>query len=401
MKKILTKWSSIISFALSVILVVCSLLIFRNTSDYAFEKLSYDLYDYNKITYVDNYSRKVLSISRNNSVIEEKENNSELNYLFYYFSRNTYACKDFRYISQKAFTMKDSTNNTNYSIKVLTQPTFYATERNGKFLLDYRKFASLFNSNKGVATYDFCFVSEHLAKKILLSHGITVTDENKLDAYRKLIRQEKDELNIRLVESEERNYSIVGVLDSKYGSYSRVQQISEMYNADFILAYTPLLYSNQYKMDFDIDLKINPHGNKTVFKEAIETIKEKNYSISIKEEENNRLVVNEKFTKDFLNSVLKMENDKKYSILLLLVLLILYGLNFFCELFNRKNPKKIIGISFILFNLLFVVYGIIAYFSFIYPLVTMILLLCYLFYYLTTGRKIYEEYIKKSKERIN
>lgn len=388
--KFIKKISTILSFFISLFSIIITSVLFTHTTDYKLEKLSYNICNYNKVTY-STLDSTILSISLDNVSNIYKE--------YYYLQntfRNNHFVKDTRFISNDSYDIVDDYTNSTYNVYFVSQNVFSKRKIDEyTYVLDYNNYAvfDAYTLNDYNRT-DFCFITEGLAKKILTRHGFDVTEDNKLQLYKKLYSFNNDDISLTYKASDGKQFSfgILGVLKSNYGiAYKNTTK--EIGSEDFLLAYIPFKYPNYFKFSYNIDLKLNPYGNKSVFKYCMDNYSNNdNFSMKFKKNIDGKYIADNALTQRFYEIIYTSANSKIYYYNALTILIVCFILFFILNVISLKNNAKFDKIVLICYTSLFIAYGIVANFVFIYPLTTLIILV-YLINYLFLGRSYIYEFI--------
>lgn len=395
--KFVKKISTILAFFVSLFSIIITAILFTQTTDYKLEKLSYSICNYNKVTY-STLDSPILSISL--------DNNSNI-YKEYYYLQNTFRNNSFvkgtRFISNDSYNIIDNYTNSTYNVRFVSQNVFSKRKiDNYTYALDYNQYAvfdayTLSDYNRT----DFCFITEGLAKELLVQHGFDVTEDNKLQLYRKLYSFNNDDISLTYEASDGKKFSfgILGVLKSDYGTAYK-STLKDIGNENFVLAYVPFKYPNYFKFSYNLDLKLNPYGNKSIFKYCMEKYSnDDNYTMKLKRFVNGEYFDDSVLTQKFYEIIYTSANSKIYYYDAIIVLIICFILFFVFNVVSLKSGDKYNKIVFICYILLFVIYGIVANFTFIYPLTTLIIVV-YLINYVFLGRGYIYELIHKISSRF-
>lgn len=402
-KKILPQITVYLSFLISVLGIITSSLYFNKTSDYKFEKLSYDICNYNEVTYLDDDAPTIISLTFNEAP-ENRNYSSMFAALTNKFSFNKFV-RDYRLMSTTPLPMSDSVNGDNYNITILTQNLFFGTKLSeNTYAFDYRRYATYNKTDvRSFSNGDFCFVSESLAQKLLKAHNFNVTEENKLIMYDLLDATSSNSLGIEIVDESnpERTfrYHILGVLRSDYRGAPKAQERVETLDSEFMLVYTPFRAGRFFDLKFEVDLKINPNGNKDTFNYFQRYLGDERYNVEFNTlSSENKYVKNDKLTNQFIDACETIKFDKSNNIYAYTFFIISFLIYFILSLINMNSSPTNVFIVFILYVISFVAYGIIANYTFIYPISTLIMLMFILYYTFIERKKIYETICKCFKK---
>lgn len=397
MMKLINKMAAYISLVISIFSMVVSTILFTQTTDYKLEKLSYNVYDYNKVTY-DNLNASMLSVSFN----EHSKNYSGYYFLQSKFYNNNFV-KDSRFVSNECYETVDINTNTTYNAHFISQNVFSKQKKDEhNYILEYGKYA-LFNTFQFsyAKSNDFCFISEDMAKKILVARGHKITEENKIEYFDSLCFDgNKDGIIFEVPVSNEKKIklAVLGVIRSDFGSYKSTQK--SVGSNDFILTWLPFKYPSLFDFSYEIELKVNPYGNKDTFKFCMSRCTDiTKYDIKIKQYNGTAYDINESLTNEYYSVINSLSNSSAYYYTALAIVFVGFILFFIFNLISFKTTNKSISIVLICYFVLFILYGIAAQFIFVYPLTTLILLV-YFINYLFLGRKQLYEFFSKIMAKI-
>lgn len=396
--KVIAKIAAYISFVISLLSIAASTIFFTYTTDYKLEKLSYDICNYNKVSY-DNLNNSILSISFND---HSKDYDS------YYSLRNKFYENDFvkssRFISDNRYDI-NNVNGTSYNVRFIAQNVFSKQQKaKNTYVLDYEQYALYntfeFKNSRGT---DFCFISESIAKQLLMEKGYDMTDENKVDYYNSLCASSNNEgtlFTYYTLDGKKISLSVLGVLKSDYGTaYERTKK--SIGDENFILTWLPFKYPSYFDFSYEIDLKLNPYGNKNTFKFCMSKYSDElNYNMQIRQYNNEgKYEVNNILTQQYYNVIYTRTNSSRYYYIALSIVLICFILFFIFNLISFKSTNKSVSIVLSCYIVLFVLYGIVANFIFVYPLTTLVFLV-YIINYAFLGRKQLYEFFKNIMAKI-
>jgi len=398
--KFIKKIAIYISFVISLFSIVTSALLFTHTTDYKLEKLSYNICNYNKVSY-DNLNSSILSISFNDH---------SKNYKDYYVLNNKFYENNFikssRFISNDYYEITEANeSSSSYKVHFISQSVFSKYQKGqNTYVLDYAQYA-LYNTfefkySKGM---DFCFVSESIAKQLLMKKGYNITDENKIDYYNSLCASSNNEgtlFTYHAPDGKKFNLCVLGVLKSNYGiAYASTKK--SIGDENFILSWLPFKYPSYFDFSYEIDLKLNPYGNKDTLKFCMNNyFDELNYKIQIKQyNEESGYKVNNSLTNEYYNIFYTRNTNNTFYYVALLTILICFVLFFIFNLISFKFNNKSISIVLVSYLILFACYGVLANFIFVYPLTTLVFLV-YAINYLFLGRNQLYEFVNKIVAKI-
>lgn len=396
--KFIAKIAAYISFVISLLSIVASTILFTYTTDYKLEKLSYDICNYNKV-YYDNLNNSILSISFN----EHSKNYNDYYTLHNQFYKNDFV-KSSRFVSNDYYELKE-TNGCQYKVRLIAQNVFSKHQKTkNTYVLDYSQYAVYntfeFKDSKGT---DFCFISESIAKQLLMEKGYNVTDENKVDYYNSLCASSNNEgtlFTYSTLDGKKISLSVLGILRSDYGTaYERTKK--SIGDENFILTFLPFKYPSYFDFSYEIDLKLNPYGNKNIFKFCMSKYSDElNYSMQIRQYNNEgKYEVNNILTQQYYNVIYTRTNSSRYYYIALSIVLVCFILFFTFNLISFKSTNKSVSIVLSCYIVLFVLYGIVANFIFVYPLTTLVFLV-YIINYAFLGRKQLYEFFKNILAKI-
>lgn len=395
--KFIAKIAAYISFVISLLSIVASTILFTYTTDYKLEKLSYDICNYNKVSY-DNLNNSILSISFN----EHSKNYNDYYTLHNQFYKNDFV-KSSRFISNDYYEFNE-TNGSQYKVHLIAQNVFSKTQKTkNTYVLDYLQYAVYntfeFKYSRGT---DFCFISESIAKQLLMEKGYSVTNENKIDYYNSLCASSNNGgalFTYYTPDGKKISLSVLGILRSDYGAaYERTKK--SIGDENFILTLLPFKYPSYFDFSYEIDLKLNPYGNKNTFKFLMSKYSDAlNYSMQIKQYSESEYKVNDILTAQYYNVISTRTNSSMYYYIALSIVLVCFILFFIFNLISFKSTNKSVSIVLSCYIVLFVLYGIVANFIFVYPLTTLVFLV-YIINYAFLGRKQLYEFFKNILEKI-
>lgn len=395
--KFIAKIAAYISFVISLLSIVASTIFFTYTTDYKLEKLSYDICNYNKVSY-DNLNNSILSISFN----EHSKNYNDYYTLHNQFYKNDFV-KSSRFISNDYYEFNE-TNGSQYKVHLIAQNVFSKHQKTkNTYVLDYSQYAVYntfeFKDSRGT---DFCFISESIAKQLLMEKGYNVTDENKVDYYNSLCASSNNEgtlFTYSTLDGKKISLSVLGILRSDYGTtYERTKK--SIGDENFILTFLPFKYPSYFDFLYEIDLKLNPYGNKNIFKFCMSKYSDElNYNMQIKQYNERKYEVNNILTQQYYNVIYTRTNSSRYYYIALSIVLVCFILFFIFNLISFKSTNKSVSIVLSCYIVLFVLYGIVANFIFVYPLTTLVFLV-YIINYAFLGRKQLYEFFKNILEKI-
>lgn len=401
--KILYKISSYISFVFCLASIVVSTILFTYTTDFKLEKLSYDICNYNKESY-DNYDNSIISISFNTKSPTYKE---------YYRLQNTFNNNRFinssRLISKHNYLLTSSNLSNQFNVKMISQSTFSKHKKSDDiFALDYNQYA-VFNAYE--LSYangnNFCFITEKIANSILNGLGYNDLNETNKVEYYKILCANKSNKGITLkynsLDGAEFNLCVLGVIRSDYGAYASTKKA--IGNDDFVLTWLPFKYQNYFEFTYDIDLKVNPYGNKKVLSFLMNNYSnESDYSMAIKQYDGNVYYNNNNLIKEYYNIIYASSRSSIYYNTAVSFLLVCFIAFFVFNIISFKHFNKGLYITSIFYYVLFLIYGIVANFIFVYPMTTLVCLV-YLLNYIFLGKEKINEYVikilSKIKEKFN
>jgi len=392
-----------LSFVVSILGVALSSIYFNKTSDYKFEKLSYDMFNYNEVTYLDNYDAAIMELSYNKNFTERNYTSLYLN-LNGKFQKDKFI-KDYRFMSTSPLKMSDSKTGNDYNISIISQNVFSQAELGAnKFAFDFRKYATYYKVNVRTYANDFCFVSESLANKLLMAHKYTVNESNKIEMYSFLSAGTENNLDVYINDSNNAeksfSYQVLGVIRSDYGSAKNTQKRVEAENADFILAYSPFKYGKYYDFMYEVDLKINPTGNKDTFNYFKRFLLDDAYNVKIKTKSSeNKYIENEELMSKYKEACDTIVTDKKNTLYACIIYIAFYVIFFILSILYMDASSEHVIITFALYAVAFIIYGIISNFTFIYPYISLMVLMFVLYFVFVERKKIYETLHKCFKRK--
>lgn len=393
----MTKLQKIIpylSFFISVFSIISSCFLFSNTSDYKLEKLSYDVCNYNKVSY-SNLDSSILSI---------KFNEHSQNYKNYYTLQNQFynnrLVNGARFISNNIYKVINEDDKVEFDVNFISQSTFSKNKKNDiTYVLDYNQFAVYDNfslSDSGGA--DFCFITEEIAQKLLIKKGYDITDNNKIELYKTLYFTKNNggtTLNYTTIDGKKIALRVLGVLKSHYGTeYQSTKKV--VGNENFILTWLPFKYPSYFDFSYIIDLKLNPYGNKETFKFCLDRYSNRNdYTLSIKQHNDIQYEVNSKLTEQYYAIAYNNQFSSKIDNIIAIALIISFLLCFILNLISLKiGSSKEFYVILIFYILLYVVLGIVSMFTFIYPIISLVFLIYFINYFALGGKCLYGKITK-------
>ena len=387
--KFLRNIAAYLSFVVSLFSIIVSALLFTYTTDFKLEKLSYDICNYNATTY-DNFNSSMISISFNNL---------QNNYKNYFILQNKFLGNDFvdgfRYVSNEPYDIINTDTGLTHQVHFIAQNVFSKQKKSeNTFVLDYKQYAvyNTFDLEYSRGT-DFCFISEELANKILTQKGCAVTEENRIELYNSLCATNENRgtlFTYEDVSGKKISLSVLGVLKSTYGkAYSQAKK-----------SLLPFKYRDLFNFNYEINLKINPYGNKNTLAFCMNNYKdETNYKMQIKQFNGSGYTKNDILTEEYYSIMSTLSSSATCYYYALFVIVLGFVIFFLFNIISFKSTNKSIFIVLVCYLLLFIAYGVIANFKFIYPLSTLVLLV-YLINYVFIGRKQLYEFFSKIMEKI-
>lgn len=403
MKKKILKNSSIIGFiifALGSLLcgVLSSFLI-----DYKLDYFSYSCVNYNsEILADDSFEPTIINVKKDFAANERKEYSSLYKNFYYNFMVET--CRE-KIDNSISFDLSDSDS---FSTELLTQPSFSieTTEKDGGgYYLDYGLYYTYYSDKiLGERNYllprfncnSFIFISDVLANELIDYYGISNVD----DPYAELITNEEYAVLPLMIDSADTSikFSINNIL---YSDRRDGERTVELYNSFALIPYVSEVMNN-LDVSFEVDLKTNPYGNKTCIKNINElgyTTDNSTFSVYSYNRSTSQYEINTNLSANLAN-IWTNTNDVLLYALLIMTMLIGLGINFYFNYFNYNFGRKD-TILYLIQILLFIVYGIICSFIYIYPLFSLFPILYLLSFYIFKRKEITNEikkFFRKSHE---
>ncbi len=382
-----------------------------NTIDYQLDNFSYMLNDYNLHNYYSDFSPPVMSIKRDDS--------SAYKNLFdeFYYSDFVQSC---RVRIDNVYEVFIDSGEQNSELRFFTQPTFSIKEEShsdGGYLLDYGQNSVVFNPStlqpiignslsRRYGADAFVFISDTYANKLIDHYGIGSNLEiSNEDKYLELMTNEQycmikvvfeNDLEISLCIN---NIVISTSIDSP--------RYLSLYG-DFGLVYYSYNFRNHVNTTFEMDLKVNPFGNKSVFSSVKKLgFDEENSTIEFMKYDYS----NGKYFGDEINDTLNAkyrdiwisQNDYLWQTLFFVMLIAIVAA-FILILLFRRNLYFNSATLFYATCILFILYSIVASFVYVYPFFSicplLLLIICFIY-----GRKeinrdcvgIFEKILRKNK----
>lgn len=354
-----------VSLAAFFVFSISSSIVLSNTIDGKLDYFSYQLNNYNKSNYETGFTNPIISIEKDDTFIH----NSLLRNFYYNFmvggcrqmvnENISFAFQD-NYeidatcVGQDVFAITGKVAENEYIIERNMYHSYYYKE----IFEDGNNHTARFGSNS------FIFVSDIMADEIVSHYNLSSFD----DPYKEIISNENYSF-VELVVNGERtgfNFSINNIIHS---TKKQAIRTSNLYG-NFVLAYFTNAMNKYCTSRFEIDLKVDPYGNKTIFK----TINELDYNISnshfsfYKYDQKNKTYSFSKSLSDQYEKIWSQNNDT--LLLIISVFLGMTGLISYVVLYFFISKQKIGKHEFICFaieNGSFVIYGIIGAFIYIYP----------------------------------
>lgn len=360
--------------------------------DFKLDYFSYTCVDYNSETQLSStFEPTILNIKKDFSV-DEKKQYSDLHNHFYY-NMMVGACRQ-KIDNSISFNLSSSFS---VSTQLLTQPTFSietVEKETGGYYLDYGQYYSYYSDDiLGPRGYlstrfncdGFVFVSDILADELISFYNIAGDNP-----YEELITNEDYAVLPVTIDGEASsiNLCINNILYSDKRNGDRTQ---ELYDSFALIPYYPAVM-NKLDVSFEIDLKTNPYGNKTCFKDINTmgyTIANSSYSIYSYSGAENKYLLNAKLSDDLVKAWSNGNDVLVYSIFIVLFLLGL-GSIIYLSIINTKFARKEL-LSYLLSLGLFVIFGIVCSFIYIYPLYCLFPLSSLLFVYIIKRKEIRNE----------
>ncbi len=389
----------------SLVFLVCSIIPFILMKHTLNSKLNGWSNKFNNY-YVDNFvSRETAPIIRIQSY--EKNTLPDLYANFYYTNSSTvnYSFRQF-YPGESYFT---SYFGNDYSICLNKQTGFNIGEKyDWGYYLDNGLFSTYFKDeilpNKGYWTRRYnadavCFISDTLANKLVLEYGIVeeITDNNRIEAYTKLINPESLEESVFLpllqlkIGAEDKNikFCINNILYSEHRTGPRVQQLY----GDFCVMFGDPYTDNQLKYCAEFDMKNDIYGN-TAFLKRVDSL---GYNI------NNSNFTFYKFNhfENKYNEITILKSsfeaiDFSKDDTLLYVFSSMISLGYICYVFIWKKDYLI---HLVIISSLFIVYNLVLCFVFVEPLCNLFIVINYLAFLIIYGLRLFLSRTKKSKRK--
>lgn len=354
-----------------------------DTSDYKLDKLSYQIVDYNEHSYND-FVSPIMNVSSNISNYTYSSLFSQmLNYSF---------VEGYRLVSTNNVLISDELNSKNYDVRFVGAPTSraineetitakngeettaYVTDRSDYYCYFYRDKSNTYNQNT------FLYISDVLADNLLIDYN--------LSSYEELIGKTFS-FNSDNSEQEETSFSLA-IDNIIYSDYGNAPRIREIYGDNFgFTSFIATSNKNEYLLNhFEMDLKLNPYGNKTTFELVNDVCPISDYTISFSlyDYKLNEYYNNSSLDETYINSFSSTSNLYLFIAFFSIIIVgfAFFSLSYFTKIFPF-SPK----LTFI-FDLIviggFVIYGVVANFIYIYSLHTLFVLLV-LFVLILCNRK--------------
>lgn len=373
--------------------------------DYKLDYFSYSCVNYNSAILADNsFEPTILNIKKNFTATEKKEYSNLFKSFYYNFMVET--CRE-KIDNEITFSLSDSNS---FSTELLTQPTFSvdtSEESGGGYYLDYGLYYAYFsNQILGERNYliprfncdSYIFVSDILADELINYYHITDVD----NPYAELITNEAYAVLPLTVDgiATPLKFSINNIL---YSNKRDGKRTVELYSSFALIPYFSNVMNN-LDISFEVDLKTNPYGNKTCIKNINElgyNVANSTFSIYSFDRSINQYAMNSKLSANLAN-IWTDSNDILLYILLIITTLIGLGLTlYFC--YRNHDFSRFDVIFYLVSLLLFIVFGIICSFVYIYPLFTLYPILYLLLVYIIKRKEIRNEikgFFRKS-DKIN
>lgn len=396
MKKKILKNSSIIGFIIFALGSLLCGVLSSFLTDYKLDYFSYSCVNYNsEVLADDSFEPTILNVKKDFATNERKEYSDLYKYFYYNFMIGT--CRE-KIDNSTSFDFSDSSS---YLTQLLTQPTFSieSEEKNdGGYYLDFGLYYTYYSDEiLGEINYllprfncnSFIFISDVLANELIDYYDIGDAD----DPYAELIANEEYAILPLTIDGTATSikFSINNIL---YSDRRDGERTVELYNSFALIPYVSEVMNN-LDVSFEVDLKTNPYGNKTCIKNINNlgyTISNSSFSVSLFDKSTSKYVINSDLSSDLMN-VWNNSNDILLYVLLIMTMLIGLGINFYFNYFNYNFGRKD-AILYLVQILLFVVYGIISSFIYIYPLFSLFPILYLLSFYIFKRKEITNE-IKK------
>ena len=347
--------------------------------DFKIDYLSYQMINYNTVLGNSEYKSPILNIAKNNN---GEDADAFYNNMFNTFHYNILDNGARTLIDSKTSIVLNNEDATAYNVKFTTQPTFSIdkenlnTEEDPVYHVDYGQYYSYFSEivSKHRGTGTFMYISDKLADEFV--EKLSIPGETKIEKYKTLITDENycyqyiniDGTNNTLV-------SINNILHSNY-DLGQSKRMEELYG-DFSLIWAHNI-RKELKASFEIDLKTNPFGNKTIIKSIDEFgCNASNSKFTIKVFNGSNYEASQSLSNKLTATLKQGDSGLLYIPIIALQILSLV----FCFFISRKLlwfvDKK--WSSIIIFALFFI-YGIVVTYTYSYPLFSMSPLLFIVFW---------------------
>lgn len=336
------------------------------TTNFKLDYLSYKLIDYNKVPGNSSYDSPILNIKKLNSTGEYCHN------LFYNFHYNL-LCNGGREIVENKTCLYPTINGESFELdlKLTIQPTYSISSINGgseeieyhhiDFGQYYSYFPDIDNRHRGSADTSFIYISDTLADKLINIYGIT---GNRIEAYKQLVNDERYcFLPMKIDDNNIVPLSINNILYSSF-QYGQSKRMTSLYG-DFGLIW-PHRIKQYLDFSFDIDLKTNPFGNKKIVNQVIQLGYSADNSVFSIIDSKAGIYSYNKELSSYLNDAISFKHNIACYILFVSLLILVFLLVLVApKIFFKKVNKVFCTIVYLIF---FVIYGIIASYTYIYPL---------------------------------
>ncbi len=371
-----------------------------HTIDYQLDNFSYMLNDYNSHNYYSDFYPPVMSIHR--------DDGGAYRNLFdeFYYSDFVQSC---RVRIDNVHEVLIDSGEQNSELGIFTQPTFSLKEEphsDGGYLLDYGQNLAFFNpstlqpiiGNSLARRYGadaFIFVSDTYANKLIDHYGIDPNFElSKEDKYLELITNEQYCM-IKLIF--ENDFEVTLCINNIIISTSIDSPRYLSLYGDFGLVHYSSNFQNHISTTFEMDLKVNPFGNKSVFSsvkklgfdEENSTIEFMKYDYSNGEYYGDEInaTLNAKYRDIWLS-----QNDYLWQTIFIVILIAIITA-FTLILLLRRNVFYNSPAPFYAISILFIFYSIIANFVYVYPFFSICPLLLWIICFVYGRKEIKRDYV--------
>ena len=347
------------------------------THDGLIDRLSYNLIDYNKITYVENEQPPILSVTKTAKKIKSGAEGTFTD-LFSEFHYNSLVNAGRMVVDSNTTFKSYNSDIGEYNIKLVGQNTFsidaanIGGELDSIYHMDSGQFYTYFNNivafHRGAADA-FLFISDTLADKLVDKYNIE--GETKLERYQKLITD--SQYAFISLSFEGSDTIILGTINNViHSNYENgiSQRVEELYGENYALTWlTRIGRDPTIKVSFEVELKTNPYTTKTVLKKMEAygySYDNATYEMRIFNSKIGKYEVSQYYTNK-INEITNYKYNVLFYVLFALTCLLAIVINYFISI-------KLEGLDYeclLIFGLLIAAitwYGIIVTFTYSYPL---------------------------------